>query len=161
MGVGSQLKKPYPDFTTGLAIAESPEGPFIKHPLNPVSASGHEVLVWPYKKGVASLVILNGPEKNTVQYAADGINFEIMANVVAPPDAAGAFRPDAFTNTENEMGIEWGLCHVPPTAEYQCTFFIRFECGLSQGRKDDMRFKRENIRFSHEALMELYNKRLF
>ena len=161
MGVGSKLKKPYPDFSTGLAIADSPEGPFIKHPLNPVSASGHEVLVWPYNEGVASLVILNGPEKNTVQYAPDGVNFEIMANVVAPPDAAGAYRPDAFTNTDDGLGLEWGLCHVPPTVEYPCTFFIRFECGLSQGRKDDMRFKRENIRFSHKALMELYNKRLF
>jgi len=158
MGVGSKMKKPYPDFSTGLAIAENPEGPFIKHPLNPVSASGHEVLVWPYREGVASLVILNGPEKNTVQYAEDGVNFEVMANVVAPPDAAGAYRPDAFTNTVNGNGVEWGLCHIPPTSDNPYTSLIRFECGLSQNRKDDRRFKRENIRLSGDALMQLYNK---
>ena len=32
-GVG--LKKPYPNFSMGVAIAETPEGPFIKHPLKP------------------------------------------------------------------------------------------------------------------------------
>lgn len=160
MGVGSQLRKPYPDFSMGLAIAEKPEGPFEKHTLNPVSASGHEVVVWPYKSGVATLIILNGPEKNTVQYASDGVNFEIKAHVVAPPDAAGPYRPDAFTNTTHGQGIEWGLCHVPPTGEKPGTFLIRFDCGLSQDRAQDRRYKRENIRFSDKALFELYNKKL-
>ena len=59
-GVG--LKKPYPNFSMGLAIAKNPKGPFIKHPINPVSASGHEALVWPYKDGVATMITANGPE---------------------------------------------------------------------------------------------------
>ncbi len=159
MGVGSKMRKPYPDFAMGLATAEQPEGPFEKHPLNPVSASGHEVVVWPYKKGVATLTILNGVEKNTIQFAPDGVNFEVMSVVVAPPDAAGPYRPDAFANTTDGQGIEWGLCHVPPTPEKPFTFFVRFECGLSQRRAGDRRFKQENIRFSDEALYNLHRRK--
>jgi hypothetical protein len=34
----------------GLAIADAPEGPFVKHPLNPVMNSGHEVSLFPNKR---------------------------------------------------------------------------------------------------------------
>ena len=94
MGVGSEqdpprgvgIVKPYPNFSMGLAISKFPEGPFEKHPLNPVSASGHEALVWPYKDGVATMITANGPEKNTIQWAKDGVNFEIKSHIVLPPD---------------------------------------------------------------------------
>jgi len=60
----------------GVAIADDPLGPYIKSPYNPISNSGHEICVWPYQGGIASLITTDGPEKNTIQWAADGINFE-------------------------------------------------------------------------------------
>jgi hypothetical protein len=112
MGMRGKTPLPYPDFSTGVAIAEQPEGPFIKSPLNPVLNSGHEVVVWPYKTGVAALVTANGPEKNTVQYAEDGLNFEVQANVVMPPDAAGLYVPDGGPKTAGH-GHTW--CVSTPT----------------------------------------------
>jgi len=152
MGVGSKLKKPYPDFSMGVAIAQNPEGPFGKHPLNPISASGHEALVWPYKEGVATLITANGPEKNTVQWAADGVNFNVKSNIVLPPDAAGLFCPDKYENTTNGKGFTWGLCHISQKPDKPWSYIIGFECDLNQ-EVEDLRFKRENIRFDEYARM--------
>ena len=91
----------------GLAIAKNPKGPFVKHPINPVSASGHEALVWPYKDGVATMITANGPEKNTIQWAEDGINFEVKSHIILAPDAAGLFCEDKYTNTSNGQGFTW------------------------------------------------------
>ena len=63
---------------------KTPKGPYVKSELNPVTNSGHEVVVWPYKEGICALMT-DGPEKNTIQYAPDGLNFEIKAHVVNPP----------------------------------------------------------------------------
>lgn len=146
MGINSKIKKPYPDFSMGLAIAEKPEGPFIKHEKNPVSASGHEALVWPYKEGVATLITANGPEKNTIQWAKDGVNFEIKANIVLPPDAAGLYCPDKYDNTQNGQGFTWGISHISQSKSQPWTYLIGFRCGLKQGVKE-MKYKKENIRF--------------
>ncbi|MGL1885134.1 MAG: family 43 glycosylhydrolase [Reichenbachiella sp.] len=150
MGVGSKLKKPYPDFSMGVAISSAPEGPFIKHPLNPISASGHEALVWPYKEGVASLITANGPEKNTVQWSFDGINFEVKAHVVLPPDAAGLFVEDKYFNTKDGKGFTWGLCHIAQRQSHPWAYIIGFECDLSS-TLEDRRFKNENIRFDENS----------
>ncbi|MBK3517496.1 glycoside hydrolase family 117 protein [Carboxylicivirga marina] len=146
MGVQSKLKKPYPDFSMGVAMAETPEGPFEKHSLNPISASGHEALVWPYKEGVATIIIANGPEKNTVQWARDGVNFEVKAHVVLPPDAAGLFCPDKYDNTKNGKGFTWGLCHIAQRPDRPWAYLIGFECDLSS-EVEKSQFKKENIRF--------------
>ena len=154
MGLGSEkpepfgcdLSKPYPNFSMGLAIAEKPEGPFIKHALNPVSASGHEALVWPYKEGVATLITANGPEKNTLQWAADGVNFEVKAHVVLPPDAAGLYCPDKYANTKNGQGFTWGISHISQSKTRPWAYLIGFRCDLSQAIQD-RKYKQENIRF--------------
>ena len=79
---------------------------------NPVTNSGHEVCVWPYKGGIAALLTTDGPEKNTIQYAADGINFEIVAVLKGAPEALGLFRsPDPDPDGDPLEGIRWGLCH--------------------------------------------------
>ncbi|MCD6355272.1 MAG: family 43 glycosylhydrolase, partial [Prolixibacteraceae bacterium] len=157
MGVGSKIKKPYPDFSMGVAIAEKPEGPFVKHPLNPISASGHEAVVWPYKEGVATLITANGPEKNTVQWAADGVSFEIKAHIVLPPDAAGLFCPDKYDNTNNGKGFTWGLCHISQRKDKPWAYIIGFECDLSS-EVEKKQFKQENIRFDEYARLNA-NKR--
>lgn len=100
----------------GVAIADKPEGPYVKSPYNPVTNSGHEVCVWHHGGGIAALLTTDGPEKNTIQYAADGINFEIMAVLKGTPEALGVFRPHGFGPPPEagapHDGIRWGLCHV-------------------------------------------------
>ncbi len=96
----------------GVAIADDPLGPYKKSPLNPVTNSGHEVMVWNYAGGVGALLTRCGPEKNTIQFAVDGINFEPMATIIAPPQATGALRVNEADNTEPLAGLSWGLSHV-------------------------------------------------
>ncbi|MGH9343626.1 MAG: family 43 glycosylhydrolase [Terriglobia bacterium] len=93
----------------GVAIAAEPTGPYRKSAANPVVRSGHEVLVWPDGGGVAALVGPTGPEKNTIQFAADGLHFRVISHIASPPGAPGAYRPDAFTNTRHAAGIQWGI----------------------------------------------------
>ena len=95
----------------GVAIADRPEGPYAKSPWNPVTNSGHEVCVWPYRGGIAALLTTDGPEKNTIQYAPDGLNFEIVAVLKGAPEALGLFRP-ADPDESPLAGVGWGLCHV-------------------------------------------------
>jgi hypothetical protein len=123
----------------GVAIAEKPEGPFVRHPLNPITNSGHEAGLWPYKGGVAALVAWDGPEKNTIQFAPDGVNFEVKAHVEVPPIAPGFYRPDAYTNTKDGQGVTWGLSqilgYVSPEGYY--AYIVRFDCDLHQGKKNE------------------------
>ena len=113
----------------GLAIADDPLGPFQKHPLNPVINSGHETTLFPFKTGIAALVIKDGNEHFTVQYAEDGVNFEIASITELMPTAAGPFIPDAFTGTEYGRGITWGICHNTQVKGH--TLLMRFDCDLS------------------------------
>lgn len=104
----------------GVAIADKPEGPYIKSEYNPITNSGHEVCIWPYKGGIAAVLTTDGPEKNTIQYAADGINFEIMAVIKWAPEAMGLYRTSDYDSSPL-AGIRWGLCHryaVNPNWQY-------------------------------------------
>ena len=102
----------------GVAVADDPLGPYTKSPYNPVTNSGHEVVVWKYDGGVAGLVNRCGPEKNTIQFAPDGINFEIKSRVVVPPQAAGPLRISEDNNTEPLAGFSWGLSHAIPHSSH-------------------------------------------
>ena len=118
----------------GVAMADKPEGPYIKSELNPISNSGHETMLWPWKGGIASLLILDGPEKNTVQFAPDGLNFEPKALVTLPPVAPGPFCPGAFADNGDGRGVTWGLSHINPLGggPDQGCYIIRFDCDLSR-----------------------------
>ena len=102
----------------GVAIADDPKGPYVKSPYNPISNSGHEVCVWPYNGGIASLITTDGPEKNTVQWAPDGINFEIMSVIKDAPHAIGLNR-SADNEKEPTEILRWGLTHHYTTWNYQ------------------------------------------
>ncbi len=132
----------------GVAIAESPFGPFVKSELNPVMNTGHETTYWPYRGGIAALAIRDGNERETIQWSADGINFHPKAVVSLAPTAAGAFTPDAFTNDKDARGITWGMCHltvVPNTkAPGRHSEILRFDCDLSRDC-DDPFFKQTTI----------------
>ena len=118
----------------GLAIADHPLGPFKKHPLNPVINSGHETTLFPFKEGIAALVIKDGNEHFTVQYAEDGVNFEIASITSLMPVAGGPYVPDAFTDTKYGRGITWGICHNTWAGRGPGTnhsLLMRFDCDLS------------------------------
>jgi hypothetical protein len=125
--------RPNPVRFQGLAIADDPLGPFQKHPLNPVLNSGHETGLFPFKEGIAALAIRHGNEHNTIQYAPDGVNFDVAASVSLMPIAAGPYVPDAFTNTSYGRGITWGLSHFTTagTRETKHSILARFDCDLS------------------------------
>ncbi|UCD52909.1 MAG: glycosyl hydrolase, partial [Phycisphaerales bacterium] len=94
----------------GVAIADKLEGPYVKSPYNPITNSGHEICVWKYDGGIAALIITDGPERNTIQWSPDGINFEIKSHVKYGPPAAGLDQ-----SADNEKGpleaLKWGLTH--------------------------------------------------
>lgn len=117
----------------GLATATDPLGPFEKCPLNPVISSGHETTMFPFRKGIAAIAVRDGNEHNTIQYATDGINFNIASIVDFPPNAGGPFVPDAFTNTSYGKGISWGISHFTNVTTWATNHSIlaRFDCDLS------------------------------
>ncbi len=142
----------------GVAIAEHPLGPFEKSPMNPVINSGHETCMFPFKDGVAAIVSLDGAEKNTVQYASDGINFEVKSLIQIPPVAPGPFCYDAFADNGNGRGITWGLCHImDKESGNNNSTLARFDCDLSLD-VDRQVFKRNNLRFNDETYFQKSTK---
>ncbi|MBT3289417.1 MAG: family 43 glycosylhydrolase [Victivallales bacterium] len=139
----------------GVATSDDPLGPFVHSPLNPVLNSGHETCIWPWQDGVAALVSLDGPEKNTVQFAADGENFEPKSLIQVPPVAPGPFVPDAFADDGDGRGFTWGLCHVNPDGGGATneSILARFDCDLSLD-VDRQVFKRNNLRFDEETYLQ-------
>lgn len=136
----------------GIAIGDNPLGPFKKHPLNPITNSGHEVTVFPFKKGAACLTIRDGQEHFTIQYAEDWVNFKVAAITELMPTAAGPFVPDAFTDTKDGRGITWGLSHFTNAAndwKRNHAVLTRFDCDLSRD-VHDAEMKRHAIRFTPE-----------
>lgn len=129
----------FADSCWGVAVADHPEGPYVKSEFNPITNSGHEVWVWPYRGGIAAMVDWAGPEKGTVQYSEDGINFEVVASLEDIPPAGGAYIPDKFDDPEDGQGFSWGLCHY---GRSDWNFLVRFECDLMQGveKQTDWRF---------------------
>lgn len=110
----------------GVAVADNPFGPYVKSELNPISNSGHEVVVWNYKGGIATLLTTDGPEKNTIQFAEDGENFAIKAHIKGAPEAIGLFRDDIADTPP--PGLTWGLCHKYDSSwnwNYICRFTTR------------------------------------
>lgn len=95
----------------GVAIADQPQGPYVKHKENPVVPGNHEVVVWPQGAGVAAMIGTTGPKEivSSIQYAEDGLHFSKSHAVIDVPHAAGTYRPGAFT--DNRMGepVRWGV----------------------------------------------------
>ena len=138
----------------GVAIADDPYGPFIKSSLNPVINSGHETCMFPWKSGIAAIVSLDGAEKNTIQYAPDGLNFSVRSIIQIPPVAPGPFVADAFSDNGNGRGITWGLAHVmDKESGANNSELIRFDCDLSLDVNRPI-FKRNNLRFNKETYFQ-------
>tara|TARA_R110002126_G_scaffold291782_1_gene458002 strand:+ start:9034 stop:10323 length:1290 start_codon:yes stop_codon:yes gene_type:complete len=135
----------------GLATADNPLGPFTKHALNPIMNSGHETTMFPFKNGIAALVIRDGNESNTIQFAEDGVNFEIAGISELLPNAGGPFIPDAFTDTKDGRGITWGISHFTAVNGWKTNHAVlaRFDCDLSQDLNDSG-LKRNHIYYRPE-----------
>jgi len=112
---------------TGVAIAEKPEGPYVKHSANPVIMGGHEVLVWPLGTGVVAMLNI-GPKgvAKTLHYAPDGLHFSKMQDLEAVPHGPGAYRPEAFTESGQGQMIQWGI-HIG-RQKGALPFLERFDC---------------------------------
>lgn len=136
----------------GLATADNPLGPFTKCPLNPVICAGHETTLFPFGTGIAALVTRDGNEHFTIQYAEDGINFEIKSIVELMPAAAGPYIPDAFTDTKDGRGITWGISHFTAYKGWEKNHAIlaRFDCDLSKDL-DDPAMKHHSVYYGAEA----------
>ncbi|WP_017446786.1 glycoside hydrolase family 117 protein [Gayadomonas joobiniege] len=94
----------------GVAIADNIEGPYVKSKYNPITQSGHELAIWHYDGGIAMVSGHDGPEKETIQWAKDGINFEIMAVVNEVPPALGLVE-SLDTEKHPTEALRWGLSH--------------------------------------------------
>ena len=127
----------------GVAIADRPEGPYVKSKLNPVVCGGHETIVWPYRKGVCAL-LWQGPEKLSLQYAEDGLNFVPKAHGLDVPRSAGLFRADKFIDTEIQPGpgVTWGLHHA---FHDQWLYLVRFDCDLTLKRGEQIRRNNQEL----------------
>jgi beta-xylosidase len=124
---GRQLGKSPAQTQMGLAIADKPEGPYVKHEANPVIGGNHEVLVWPQGKGVAAMIGTTGPKDITrsILYAEDGVHFSKTHDIINVPSAAGAYRPEAFTDSGKGERVKWGV-HIGKQ-QGSLPFIERFE----------------------------------
>ncbi|MGJ8656018.1 MAG: family 43 glycosylhydrolase [Akkermansiaceae bacterium] len=95
----------------GVAIAEKPEGPYVKHKANPVIPGNHEVLVWTQGEGVAAMIGTTGPKAitNSVLYSEDGLSFKKTHEAPKGPWAGGSYRPEAFTESGKGELPKWGV----------------------------------------------------
>ncbi len=108
----------------GVAIAAQLEGPYVKSEYNPITNSGHELCVWPYNGGIAALIITDGPERNTIQWSPDGINFDIKSHIKWGPPAAGVV--DELDNEKGPLStLQWGLSHQ--YVSYNWQYIRRFQ----------------------------------
>ncbi|MZK52065.1 glycoside hydrolase family 117 protein [Clostridium beijerinckii] len=128
--MGEQLYMGGRETKWGVAIADNIEGPYVRSEYNPVTNSGHETCLWKYKGGIAAFLRTDGVEKNTIQYAKDGINFEIMSVIKGGPEACGPFRSEK-NDTYQLEGMRWGLCH---DVDGKWGFIKRFD--LDEWQKD-------------------------
>ena len=108
----------------GAAIADKVTGPYIKSQYNPITNSGHELCVWSYRGGIGALIITDGPERNTIQWSEDGINFEIKSHIKYGPPAAGLDR-SIDTDKGPLEALKWGLTHK--YVSYDRQYIRRFE----------------------------------
>lgn len=112
----------------GVAVAQQIEGPYLRSEYNPITNSGHETCLWKYQEGIAAFLRTDGVEKNTLQFAPDGINFEIKSVIKAGPEASGPYRSiDALQDPLD--GMKWGLSH---DVSGEWGYIIRFDINTRQ-----------------------------
>ena len=129
---GRQLGKSPAQTKMGVAIADKPQGPYVKYKDNPIIQGNHEVLVWPQGAGVAAMIGTTGPKEITssILYAEDGLHFSKTHEVIDVPTAGGAYRPEAFTGSGTGKQIQWGV-HIGKR-KGSLPFIERFDLAKSE-----------------------------
>ncbi|MGY8826640.1 MAG: hypothetical protein ACKVJG_22405 [Candidatus Latescibacterota bacterium] len=51
-------------------MADRPDGSYERGNTIPITNTGHETVLWPYRGGMVALLTNDGPERETIQYAA-------------------------------------------------------------------------------------------
>ncbi len=108
----------------GVAMADTPEGPFGKYESNPILDKSHEVFVWKQHNGVACLASISF----TFEYAADGLDFNsdpisVKVDSKKRPNAPGAFRAE-LTGLKGDNELTWGISMVHNSPE---SYLVRWE----------------------------------
>lgn len=139
---------------TGVAIANSPKGPYIKSKYNPVLMGGHGSMVWPYRNGICA-TLPEGPERNSILFSEDGINFYPVIQGVTVPMGGGAFRPGKFidSNKQPGQGITWGISHKL----HPMYHFVRFDCDLSLEKGNKIKKKHQMVKDYMKSKQYKYN----
>ncbi|MDO6807177.1 family 43 glycosylhydrolase [Zobellia galactanivorans] len=89
----------------GVAYAQRPEGPYVKHDA-PLLDKSHEVLIWKKDKGVAALASIS----SSISYAEDGIHFITLHDSLTDiPQAPGLYRPDLESSEHKAESPVWGI----------------------------------------------------
>ena len=122
----------------GVAIADDVLGPYVKSDYNPITNSGHEVAVWEHEGAMIALLTTDGPEKNTLQRAEDGINFEIVSHIKGAPEALGICRDDDLPASDRPAGLSWGLAHKYDSS-WNWNYLTRY--GVKQQKLKDGTFE--------------------
>lgn len=131
---GRQLGKSPAQTQMGLAVADKPEGPYVRHEANPVISGNHEVLVWAQGSGVAAMIGTTGPNTitNSVLYSEDGLRFTKTHITKKGPWAGGAYRPEAFTDSGKGDIPKWGV-EIGKKRGY-LPFIRRFDCEVTPAK---------------------------
>lgn len=131
-GRSRKYGKDGPKYTRmGVAFSEQPQGPYLKYKNNPLTNGGHEVMVWPYQDGVMTLLSTHGKEGKSLQFAKDGLNFEIVGRFGDDyPKAPGAFRGDDFAAPPLRDGLDWGISMQYGTAD-TWPYLLRFSVDIT------------------------------
>ncbi len=106
---GRQLHLSPKETKMGLAVADKPEGPYIKYESNPVLDSGHEVCVYPNNGGFMALTTDTGEQGNSYLFSSDGIAFNRLGELIVP-QSVGPYREDAYQN-DKSFNLSWGVFH--------------------------------------------------
>jgi hypothetical protein len=139
---GRQIDHSPGETKMGVAVAENPAGPYRKHEDATPLHSGHEVMVWPHGKGIASLATAAGPRQ--IYFAPSGLSFEPRGTIVAPPRAPGAFRPDLSGQKGATEGLKWGVSHASREGDLH---LVRFDCLWTAPRSSQL--SREAVEYDH------------
>ncbi|WP_143247540.1 glycoside hydrolase family 117 protein [Agaribacterium haliotis] len=138
--MGERLTAGGREIRWGVAIADKAEGPYVKSEYNPITQSGHELLIWPYQGGMAMISTQDGPERLTMQWSPDGINFEIKAYLDAKIPHAIGLVESLERESAPGAALSWGLYHqyvpIEGKAWYQWGNYIgRFSFDHHDGAK--------------------------
>jgi hypothetical protein len=92
----------------GVAIADFPEGPYVKNS-TPILDKSHEVLIWKQEAGIASLASIN----HTINFAANGIDFSPKyTNLTHIPKAPGLYRASLTDEDAESEYPRWGIAMI-------------------------------------------------